>query len=543
MGESTRTKKQLLVEMENLRTRLEEAEEALGSIRSGGVDAFVVSGPEGDQVYTLKGAEQPYRVLVEAMNEGAATLMPDGTILYCNGRFAGMVMTPLEQVINSSVYNFVAPEDLPISKALLDQGMKTNGRGEVYLRKADGSLLPVSLSVTPMQVDGTSVVCAVIADLTEQKRAEEELVETETRFRSLADTAPVLIWMSDSDGQCTYCNRQWLDFTGRPLERELGNGWVERVHPEDQEHFLTTYVSAIARREPFGIEYRLLRTDGHYRWMFNRGVPRYSPEGGFLGHIGSCIDMTELKQAQLESRMRRVELTHLTRVATLGELTASLAHEINQPLAAILSNAQAAQRFLSQGVPDLDEVRKILLDISRDDKRASEVIRSLRELLRREGAQHDPVDVHEMIRDTLRVVRSDLLVRNVTAATELAHDLPPVLGDRIQLQQVLLNLILNGSDAMMNLEPDARRLEIRTQKQDDQRVRVSVRDFGIGFDQNQLARVFEPFYTTKPEGLGMGLSISRSIIETHGGLLWAASNPDRGATFHFELPIERGDVP
>ena len=417
MGESTRTKKQLLVEMENLRARLEEVEETLRSIRSGEVDAFVVSGPEGDQVYTLKGAEHPYRVLVEAMNEGAATLMPDGTILYCNGRFAGMVMTPLEEVINSSVYNFVAPEDLPISKALLDQGMKTNGRGEVCLRKADGCLLPVNLSVTPMQVDGTSVVCAVIADLTEQT------------------------------------------------------------------------------------------------------------------------------QAQLESRTHQAELAHVTRVAILGELTASLAHEINQPLAAILNNAKAAQRFLSGNAPDLDEVRGILRDIVRDDKRASEVIRRLRELLRRERTHRDLVHVDEVIRDTLRFVYGDLLVRGVTVATELAHDLPPVLGDRIQLHQVLLNLILNGCDAMMNLEPDARRLEIRTQKQDDQSVRVSVRDFGIGLDRNQLARLFEPFYTTKPEGLGMGLSISRSIIEAHGGLLWAASNPEQGATFHFEVPIEHGDVP
>ncbi len=416
MGGSTRTKKQLLVEMENLQARLEEAEETLRSIGSGEVDALVVSGPEGEQVYTLKGAEHPYRVLVEAMNEGAATLMPDGTILYCNGRFAAMVMTPLEKVINSSVYSLVAPEDLAISKALLDQGMKTNGRGEVYLRKADGSLLPVSLSVTPMQVDGTSVICAVVADLTEQT------------------------------------------------------------------------------------------------------------------------------QAQLESRRRMEELAHVTRVATLGELTASLAHEINQPLAAILSNAQAAQRFLSGSAPGLDEVRNILEDIVRDDKRASEVIRRLRELLGRVQARHDPVHVDELIRDTLTLVSGDLLVRNVTVATELAHDLAPVLGDRIQLQQVLLNLILNGCDAMMNLEPDARRLEIRTQKQEDQNVRVSVRDFGIGLDQNQLARLFEPFYTTKPEGLGMGLSISRSIIEAHGGLLWAASNPDQGATFHFELPIAHGDV-
>jgi two-component system, LuxR family, sensor kinase FixL len=250
-----------------------------------------------------------------------------------------------------------------------------------------------------------------------------------------------------------------------------------------------------------------------------------------------------LKQAQLESRRRRVELTHLTRVATLGELTASLAHEINQPLAAILSNAQAAQRFLSGSARDLDEVRDILEDIVRDDKRASEVIRRLRELLRRQGTRNEPLHVDDVIRDTLRLVRGDLIVRQVTVATELAHGLPPVLGDRIQLQQVLLNLILNGCDAMMNLEPNARRLEIRTQKQDDRFVRVSVRDFGIGLDQNQLARLFEPFYTTKPEGLGMGLSISRSIIEAHGGLLRAASNPDQGATFHFELPIEHGDVP
>jgi len=243
------------------------------------------------------------------------------------------------------------------------------------------------------------------------------------------------------------------------------------------------------------------------------------------------------KRAEDEVPKHRDELLHMDRIAMMGELTASLPHELNQPLSAILSNAQAAQRFFGAKPPDLDEVRGALSDIVNHGRRASEVIGRLRAFLNRDMPDSYPLDINEAVRDVITLAHSDAVMRNVSIVTELGVDLPPVLGDRIQLQQVILNLISNGTDAMMNVDADDRRLIIRTEKHDEQNVQVVVRDFGIGIDEENLSRVFEPFVTKKPGGLGMGLSISRTIIEAHGGQLWAVNNPDPGATCYFTISV------
>jgi len=249
--------------------------------------------------------------------------------------------------------------------------------------------------------------------------------------------------------------------------------------------------------------------------------------------------LTEKKEAE----QLREALAHVSRVATMGELTASVAHELSQPLTAILSNAQAAQRYLAGDSPNLDEVLAILDDIVQDDKRAGEVIQRLRGLLKKSSARHDRLDLNDVVREVLRLLHGDALLKDLSIVTELAPDLPPVSGDRVQLQQVILNLILNGADAMTHTDPGFRNLLIRTELPDEKTVKVTVRDFGTGLDEEDLSRIFEPFYTTKPGGMGMGLPISRSIIEAHGGVLGAANNPGRGATFHFHLPVDSRGKP
>ena len=238
-------------------------------------------------------------------------------------------------------------------------------------------------------------------------------------------------------------------------------------------------------------------------------------------------------------RQAHAELAHLSRVTMLGELSGSLAHELNQPLTAILSNAQAAQRFLAHDTVDLDELRDILKDIVDEDKRAGEVIRRLRLLLKKGEVQHQPIEVNEVVLDVLKLVRGDLVNQGVTTHTELAPGLPLLRGDRVQLQQVLLNLVMNACDAVAGGPAGDRKLIIRTALAEGEGIRVSVADRGVGLAPDHLEKVFEPFFTTKPHGMGLGLSVCRTIITAHGGKLWAENNPDRGATFHFTHPAPK----
>ncbi|MBM2805649.1 MAG: hypothetical protein HW419_3542 [Deltaproteobacteria bacterium] len=506
-----------------------------------------------------------------------------------------------------------------------------------------------------------------VIDITARKQAEEALRESEARFRTMADTAPVMIWMSDTGMLCTFFNKGWLDFTGRTLEQELGNGWADGVHREDLDRCLEVYVNSFNARQEFRMEYRLLRFDGEYCWVLDNGVPRLDSNGTFLGYIGSCIDInqrkqtddmlrgeraflrqvididpnfifakdregrftlvnqavadaygttvegvigktdaefnpnreeveffrrmdqdvmdtkqerfipeeritdaqgkvrwlqtvkrpivamdgsanqvlgastdiTKRKEAESELQQQREELAHVTRISTMGELAASLAHELNQPLTAILSNAQAAQRFLAVKPADLEEIKDILRDIVEDNNRAGEVIRRMRALVKKDDLAFVALDLAGLIRDVVQLVHSDADLRNIRMSFESASQLPLVRGDKVQLQQVMLNLLLNAFDAMKDTPVNEREVVTRVETKGAGSVEVSVRDHGTGLTSDKLDKIFQPFYTTKREGLGMGLSISRSIIGTHGGRLWAENNADRGATFYFTVPVEK----
>jgi two-component system, LuxR family, sensor kinase FixL len=382
----------------------------------------------------------------------------------------------------------------------------------------------------PVRMRGVSL------DITRRKEAEEALRESEARFRTLANTAPVLIWMSGPDKLCTFFNKGWLDFTGRPLEQELGNGWTKGVLEKDFDHCLEVYGNAFDARREFMMEYRLRRHDGEYRWVLDQGVPRFAPDGAFLGYIGSCIDISERKQSELELAQQRNELAHIARVSTMGELAASLAHELNQPLGAILSNAEAAELFLQQDPPPLHEVREILAEIRKDDQRAGDIIHRMHTLVRKHELALAPLQLNELVQDVLMLVGADAVQRKTTIRADLAPDPPPLRGDRVHLQQVLLNLILNAMEAMARQPAEWRELVVRTARRPAGEVEVAVIDSGPGIAPDHLPRLFEAFYTTKPKGMGMGLSIARRIVKAHGGHLEAENNADGGATFRFTLP-------
>jgi len=375
-------------------------------------------------------------------------------------------------------------------------------------------------------------------DITARKEAEERARESEGKFLVMANSTPVIMWATGLEQVCTFCNQAWLDFTGRPLEEQLGTGWAESIHPEDRARCIKTSSEAFKARQPFTHEYRVRRHDGQYRWVSDHGVPRYDPEQNFLGYMGSWVDVTERKEAETELQRSQDELAHVSRLSILGELAGSLAHELNQPLTAILSNAAAA-RFLMNGKQRNDEgVRDALTDITVEGQRAGEIIAGMRAMLRKDPGQMVTQDVNVAVREVLEMVHSDLVSRHVTPVLRLDPLLPPVKAHGVQLRQVLLNLVLNACDAMSDVTAEQRQLTIESRRLNAEEVEVSVTDNGPGFPEEILQHLFEPFHTTKPKGLGLGLAICRSIIAAHGGRLVAANEKGRGATLRLTMPAQ-----
>ncbi len=380
------------------------------------------------------------------------------------------------------------------------------------------------------------VMRGVTRDVTTRKLAEEALRESEARFRTVADVAPVMIWMSGPDKLCNFFNKGWLEFTGRTAAEEFGNGWTQGVHTEDLDHCLDVYGKAFDAREPFTMEYRLRRKDGEYRWVLDTGTPRFDAAGAFIGYIGSCIDIADRKQAELDHQLQTSELTRVGRLALMGELAASLAHEVNNPLGAMVTNASAAQRMLTHGQIATDELQELLADIVADGHRAREVIQGIRNMVRKSEASHRLVSISDIIRDLIRIVRADAIARKVSLIAEVDANSEVVMADRVQLLQVLLNLTMNAFEALTVIRADARRVVIHADRLRDGKICVGVRDTGPGFPDGMVDQLFEPFFSTKAEGTGMGLAIARGIIEAHGGTLVGENCPDGGALFTICLP-------
>lgn len=480
--------------------------------------------------------------LFEQAPEAVAVLTTEDCIVRVNKEFTRMFGYQPDEVLQRPINDLIVPDgDIETSRAytrLLKQG----GRIEIETvrRRKDGTEIDVSLlAISVRRTSGEQVVnYAIYRDITERKRAEQRLRESEARFQGMADTAPVLIWMTGTDGLCNYFNKPWLDFTGRTIEQEVGTGWIEGVHPDDVQGCFDGFLPAFAARKPFSMEYRLRRADGEYRWVIESGIPRYTEVGEFAGYIGSNIDITELKRAEAErARLHQVEadLAHINRVSMMGELAASLAHELKQPIAAALTNAKTCVRWLRRDTPDVAEGCEAALRMINDATRAAEVIDRVRSLYKRDTSDRERLDVNEIIREMIILLHDKADRNSISIRTELDSGLPLITADRVQLQQVLMNLILNGIEAIKDAKGE---LTITSKKTLDAQLLVSVSDSGSGLPGGEVDRIFDAFFTTKAQGTGMGLSISRRIIECHGGRLWASSNTERGATFQFTLPTD-----
>jgi PAS domain S-box-containing protein len=384
----------------------------------------------------------------------------------------------------------------------------------------------------------TSIPLLLLAGVIEERsKADLALREREARISLAAESANLAFWTIDLERDESWMNdqgRAMFGFgEGEPVNQELV---LARVHPEDRTALEEAIKRARATSPTFELEYRLLRPDGETRWLVSRGRYVRDDRGQIQELIGVAIDMTAQINATLELRLQREELARMSRVSSMGELTASLAHELNQPLTAIASNSAAGTRMLAQGPPDVEMFKELLADVSADARRAGDIIHGIHHFVRKSEGTRRLVDLNEIVREVLRLLNSDLLGRTTTVETELLPTLPTVFADALHLQQVLLNLVMNSLEAMHANPADKRRIVICTKLEPDSFVSVSVRDYGCGLPKDDLDKVFAHFYSTKANGMGMGLTIVRSIVEAHGGKL-TAENTEDGARFCFRLPV------
>ena len=382
------------------------------------------------------------------------------------------------------------------------------------------------------------LIVALLAQLRRRRLAEASVRENEQRMSLAVEAANFGIWIRDLARNEIWASDKWRELFGfTPSERIELERIFQKLHPDDREALQGVFTKALTGGSGYETEFRLMLPDGGIRWISSQGRVECNGNGEPVRLRGASRDVTAHKQAEQETLLLRQEIAHVSRVSMMGQLATALAHEINQPLGAILRNAEAAELFMQETSPDLDEIRAIVADIRKDDQRAGAVIDRMRGMLKRQNLDTRPLHVDELVSDVRALVRVDAAARHMKLEVEVPRDLPPVSGDRVHLQQVLLNLILNGMDAVNSANLEDRRVSVTASLNGAQAVEIAVSDTGTGIPTDKLMEIFDPFFTTKSNGMGMGLPISRTIIEAHGGRFWAENNSSGGATFRFTVPI------
>ena len=409
------------------------------------------------------------------------------------------------------------------------------GRGPFLAQSPAENALALQLFIL---MAATPLLLLAVA-IDDERRSKEALRASEERMSLAAQSAQLALWEWDLAKDEVWIQDQGL--FGFEPDKSIDHATLAgSVHPDDRAVREIAIQHALANGGAYESEFRVILRDGSVRWIAARGrSPSHTIDDSSPRIVGVAMDITRQKQAGVEAQLQREELAHLARVATLSALSGSLAHELRQPLVSIMLNAEAGQRYLSKEAPDLAEIRAIFDDIISADGRADEIIARLRDLMRRGEVELQPVNVNESIDELLRLTRSDLIARGVSVTNLSSRDLPPAMTDRVQLQQVLLNLIVNASDAMASNQPEDRKLTLTTFIEQNE-LRIGVLDCGVGLPDD-VESLFQPFHSTKEGGLGMGLSICRTLVSAHGGRLWGERRAERGAAFYVALPLAKRD--
>jgi PAS domain S-box-containing protein len=522
LGKFASSAYQALIHIEDLKFQVSKREKAEAEVRE-----------------LARGLEAKIRRLVEANVVGIAMWNLEGVITDANDAFLRMVQYDREDVASGRVrWTDLTPAEWrgPDGQALVS--LKATGIFQPfekeYFRK-DGSRVPVLLGGALFEGSGNEGL-AFVLDLSEQKQAARALRRSEAFLaegQRLSQTGS-FSWRVATD-EVTWSEQLYRIYefeVGVPVTLEFIR---TRVHPEDVSLLETMVEQARSGRNDFELLYRLMMPDGSIKYLF--AIVHATQDHAELEYIGAVQDVTARRLSDEARDEARAELAHVARMMSLGALAASIAHELNQPLCGIIANASTCLRMLEADPPDVDGAGETAKRTIRDGNRASEVITRLRALFSKRKFTLESVDLNEATREVIALSLSELQRNRVVLQSELADDLPTITGDRIQLQQVVLNLLRNASDAMVDVYDRPRQLLIRTERENADRVRLTVRDAGVGLDRPSMDKAFDAFYTTKSGGMGIGLSVSRSIIEKHEGHLWAAQNDGPGATFSFAIPL------
>ncbi|MBZ5653628.1 MAG: PAS domain-containing protein, partial [Acidobacteriia bacterium] len=491
----------------------------------------------------LLASERELSVIVNTVPALAWSARPDGSAEFFNQHYLAYVGLPLEQLQGSGWTVAVHPDDLGALTAAWQSMMAAGKPGEVEgrLRRFDGEYRWFLFRANPMLDESGNILkwYGTNADIDDRKRAEEQLRRSEAFLAEGQKLSRIgnFSWLVATD------DIKWSEQLYRIFEFELGVPVTfeligSRVHPEDLPLMHDMIGKAQRGVSDFEYEHRLLMPDRSIKYLHLIGHGTRDREGR-QEYIGAVQDVTQRRLSEEALGRARAELAHVARVTSLGVLTASIAHEVNQPLSGIITNASTCLRMLSADPPNVEGARETARRTIRDGNRASDVITRLRTLYSKKDISPESMDLNEATREVTSLSLSELQSNRVILRHELADDLPPVTGDRVQLQQVILNLLRNASDAMSAVDDRARELLIRTERDGGDRVRLSVKDAGVGFTPQAADKLFEAFHTTKSDGMGIGLSISRSIVEAHHGRLWATANDGPGATFLFSIPCRR----